>query len=110
MVRRIAERGLQACGYEVLAAADGLAALELAASRPGKIDLLVSDIVMPSMTGYELAERLRLQQPDLEVLFVSGYDDALGREDAPPGVPGATYLPKPYTVTRLAEVVGRLLG
>jgi two-component system cell cycle sensor histidine kinase/response regulator CckA len=109
VVRRIAQRGLQAHGYEVLAASDGLAALQLLAMHPSEIDLLVSDIVMPNMTGYELAERLQQQRPGLTVLFVSGYDDAFDREGAPQGVRGASYLPKPYTVSRLAEVVGQLL-
>lgn len=110
VVRRIAERGLRAHGYEVLAASDGHAALQLLAAHPGEIDLLVSDIVMPNMAGHELAERLRQRQPDLRVLFVSGYDDALDREGAAQEVPGATYLPKPYTVSRLAEMVGQLIG
>lgn len=109
VVRGIAERGLRAYGYEVLAASDGAAALELLARHPCTIDLLVSDIIMPNMTGYELAKRLQAQQPDVKVLFVSGYDDALDREGAPQGVTGATYLAKPYTVGRLTEVVGQML-
>ncbi|HVI02587.1 MAG TPA: PAS domain S-box protein [Enhygromyxa sp.] len=106
VVRMIAERGLQAHGYEVFAAADGPAALELFDRLPGEVDLLISDIMMPSMTGYELAEQLHRKQPALKVLFVSGYDEsALDRAHA-----GAAYLPKPYTLSRLAEMVGQLLS
>jgi PAS domain S-box-containing protein len=110
VVRQIAERGLQALGYEVFAASDGLAALELVDAGLGEIDLLLTDIVMPNMTGYQLAEQLRSRQPDLKVLFVSGYDDALDRDGSPHGVEGASYLPKPYTVSRLADAVGQMLG
>lgn len=106
VVRMIAERGLRAHGYEVLAVADGPAALDLVARDFGKIDLLVSDVVMPKMSGYELATRLREQLPELGVVFVSGYADG-GSEFE---VPGAVSLPKPYTITRLAEVVGEMLA
>ncbi|MFO7562211.1 MAG: ATP-binding protein [Enhygromyxa sp.] len=109
VVRLIAERGLQAQGYEVLAVGDGPAALELMDESPGPVDLLVSDVVMPSMSGYELAERLRQRSPGLKILFVSGYDQATEREEARQSMADAAYLPKPYTVSRLADVVGQLL-
>ncbi|PRQ10082.1 Blue-light-activated protein [Enhygromyxa salina] len=111
VVRATVERGLRAIGYEVLSAASGPAALELLASASGAIDLLISDIVMPNMTGYELAVRVRQQLPKLEVLFVSGYADrSLDRERAHPTIADAIHLPKPYTVSRLAEVIAELLS
>jgi two-component system cell cycle sensor histidine kinase/response regulator CckA len=110
VVRMLAQRGLQEHGYEVFAAADGAAALELLARLPGTIDLLVSDIMMPGMSGHELAQRLLKERPELKVLFVSGYDDGAFDRERVRELASASYLPKPYTVSRLAEVVGQLLA
>ena len=70
-VRKLLQRALQQQGYAVLAARDGLEAIELAADRP--IDILVTDVVMPRMGGFALARRLRGDQPGLPVLFVSAH-------------------------------------
>jgi two-component system, cell cycle sensor histidine kinase and response regulator CckA len=110
VVRLLAERGLQARGYEVVAVSDGPAAIEHLSGQPDAIDLLVSDVVMPNMTGYELAEQLRRLAPALKILFVSGYDQGpLEREEARQSITDAAYLPKPYTVSRLGDVIGQLL-
>ena len=77
-IREVARRVLARNGYRVLDAANGQKALDLAGDRT--CDLLLTDVVMPEMSGRELAERLRSRHPDLAVLFMSGYsEDVLGR-------------------------------
>ncbi len=99
-VRRLVERILTASGYRVLAACDGQEALEIADGHPGRIDALISGIVMPRMGGIELVEQLVVTRPDLSVLFVSGdFGDAEGNPCA--SVPGASWLEKPFRETAL---------
>jgi two-component system cell cycle sensor histidine kinase/response regulator CckA len=77
-VRRLAERILRSAGYRVLTAVSGGDALIACEREGGAVDLLLTDVVMPRMSGAELAERLRRQRPGLKVLFMSGYtDDAI---------------------------------
>lgn len=107
-VRRLALIALQSYGYLVLEAAQGREALALFESHRARIDLLVTDMVMPEMSGRELANRLIEQAPDLKVLFVSGYtDDGL----AQPGLDSSRigFLPKPYSPEELAERVRAVL-
>lgn len=77
-IRNVVERILRGAGYQVLAAANGADALQLCAQTDTAIDLLLTDVVMPAMSGPELADRLRETYPGrrLEVLFTSGYTDA----------------------------------
>jgi PAS domain S-box-containing protein len=76
VVRRSLEHILQDAGYQVLAAEDGEQALELMRKRDGRIDLLVSDVIMPGLSGIELSRRLLAVHPQLAVLLVSGYAGA----------------------------------
>ena len=76
-VRRLTERILRNAGYEVLTAASGGDAMVLWEKRTRPIHLLLSDVVMPHLSGPELASRMRKEQPDLKVLFMSGYTDEL---------------------------------
>jgi two-component system cell cycle sensor histidine kinase/response regulator CckA len=103
-VRGPVRRILAAHGYRVLEAPDGPAALAVAAGHDGKIDLLLTDVVMPGMSGGELARRLRRQRCGLRVMFMSGYST---EAVATHGVlsPGAVFLQKPFTVE---ELVGQL--
>src|SRR5437762_13393958 len=75
MVSRLTCQMLRKAGYVVLAAEDSENALELAATHPAPIDLLLTDVVMPKIGGLELAHRCQELRPDLQVLFVSGYAD-----------------------------------
>jgi CheY-like chemotaxis protein len=99
---------LLSCGYGVLEARDGTAALEVAARHPGPIHLLLTDVVMPGLNGRELADRVRALRPEARVLYLSGYsDEMLGLR----GVlePDITLLPKPFTPDALARQVRTLL-
>jgi DNA-binding response OmpR family regulator len=74
-VREAFREFLQAVGYTVLAARNGVEALELAERYRGPIQLLITDVIMPQMNGPDLAERLVAQRPETRVLYVSGYTD-----------------------------------
>ena len=105
-VRGLVETVLRRCGYTVMAARDGWDALACAAAHPGRIDLLVTDVVMPGLNGRELAERLTQARPRLRVLFISGHaDGAL----APQRPDNAAFLPKPFNADDLARHVRELL-
>jgi two-component system, cell cycle sensor histidine kinase and response regulator CckA len=108
MVRRLIGQVLLSHGYTILEAGSGLAALEVVERNPGKIDLLLTDVVMAGMSGRELSEKLLLLRPDLKVLYMSGYtDDAILRH----GVfqSSTAFLGKPFSpgtlVRKLREVI-----
>ena len=105
-VRRVAGRILERAGYRVLAVADGEDALRIAAATP-RIDLLLTDVVMPGMSGTRLADHLRAARPSLPVLYMSGFSRDLPESLAPP--PG-TLLQKPFTPEVLAARVGEALA
>ena len=95
-------------GFEVLEASDGESALDMAATQSRPLDLLITDIVMPGMRGQELARRLAERQPDLRVLFISGY---LGDDGTLVGVrEDAMILPKPFMPRDLLNKVQEALG
>jgi PAS domain S-box-containing protein len=106
-VRGFATRVLEQAGYRVLAAAGGIAALEIA--REATVDLLLTDVVMPTMSGREVADRLTSIAPGVRVLFVSGHDEnAIVRQ----GVldPSIRYLAKPFTADGLIGAVDDVLA
>jgi CheY-like chemotaxis protein len=107
-VRAVAQGILLRHGYVVLAAHDGAEALSMSERHEGKIDLLLSDVVMPKMSGPVLAKLLAGARPSMKVLFMSGYtDDATLRH----GVRGAelAYQQKPITVETLTRKVREVL-
>jgi CheY-like chemotaxis protein len=98
-VREVALAVLRRHGYQVIAAGDGDEAQRLCAAHPQPIQLLLTDEVMPGITGRELAGRLRAMRPELKVLCMSGYHDAeLASDDI-------AYLQKPFTAEALARAV-----
>jgi len=103
------ERVLSGAGYIVVTASSGVEALAVTAYRSGAIDLLVSDAVMPGMAGLELARQLRLERPDLPILFVSGWaGEAFDREWA--AAPAVDLMLKPFEVTDLLDRIRALLA
>jgi two-component system, cell cycle sensor histidine kinase and response regulator CckA len=100
---------LSSLGYTVLAAGSGLEALSAASQHEGHIDLLITDLVMPKMSGRELSQMLGTLRPDLKTIYMSGYsDDAILRH----GVQemGATFLQKPFSLGTIARKVRETLG
>jgi CheY-like chemotaxis protein len=107
-VRDLATLVLRECGYTVMTAPEGLAALQLMATCREQIDLLVTDVVMPQMGGRKLAETLLAEHPELKVLFMSGYtDDAVVRHGVLQA--NANFLQKPFTPNSLADKVRAVL-
>lgn len=106
-ILRFVERVLQDAGYKTAVAPDGLEALE-AAEKLGPFDILVTDLMMPRMAGDELARRLRQAEPQLKVLYLTGYSDRLFREKKTLWEDEA-FLDKPCTVTGLLQAVSLLL-
>jgi two-component system cell cycle sensor histidine kinase/response regulator CckA len=108
-VRGLAVRALRERGYTLIEAANGEEAFHIAQEQDDKrINLLLTDVVMPQMGGKQLADQLKMLQPDIKVLFISGYaDNAIGDH----GVlePGTNFLQKPFTPTALAQRVRQVL-
>ncbi len=108
MIRKLSQRVLHSLGYKVITAPDGAFALELVKEYPQKIDLILSDIVMPNVRGPEFVRRAREVRSDFKVLYTSGHSKEAAIEDAP----AETFdelLPKPYTPQQLAMHVRRVL-
>jgi CheY-like chemotaxis protein len=105
-VRTLARRALEELGYTVIVASDGVEAAALAERQSRPIDLLVTDVVMPQMGGPQLADRLRLAQPNLNVLFVSGF---MGNAAADLTARGTSVLTKPFTREQLGRAVRRVI-
>jgi signal transduction histidine kinase len=108
-VRRLIIGVLGSYGYRVLEAPNGTTALTQAKDYPDRIDLLLTDVIMPDMTGKDVATRLQPARPEMKVLYVSGYS---GEVVAHRGVleEGVAYLPKPFTPTLLVAKVRQVLG
>ena len=106
-LRALLERVLKSGGYRVLTAADGEEALRITSAYAGEIALLVTDVVMPRMSGVELATRLVGERPDCAVLFISGYaDDAIAAYRIAPDAP---FLRKPFSPDELTQRVRAVL-
>jgi len=107
-VRAVTRQVLERQGYTVLEAANGAAALQTAAGHPGPIHLLLTDVVMPVLSGRQLADQLAKVRPDAKVLYASGYtDDAVVRHGVLEA--GISYLQKPFTADSLARKVREVL-
>jgi len=107
-LRRLAHQYLAKQGYQILEAEDGAAALQIASGHKGKIDLLLTDVVMPGMNGRELAAHIAAQRPDVRVLFMSGYtENAIGHDGMLEA--GVNLLQKPFGLPILKDKVRELL-
>jgi PAS domain S-box-containing protein len=107
-VRAVARRILQRAGYTVLSAPDGVEALRLIGENAGKVQLLVTDVVMPGLGGRDLVAHVRDTHPELRVLFVSGYTEEGVRRHGVLDTESA-FLEKPFTAERLAQKVREIL-
>jgi CheY-like chemotaxis protein len=108
-VRELVRNVLRDKGYRVLEASRGEEALELSELYAGRIDLLVTDVVMPQMSGCELAHRLVSSRPQVKVLYISGYTDNAAWYPGGLDAEGA-FLQKPFTPEALARKVREVLG
>jgi CheY-like chemotaxis protein len=107
-IRALSARGLRRHGYTVLVARHAVEAVKLAANYSGKIDLLLTDIVMPGVSGRALAEQLTESMDDLKVLYTSGYTDSLATLQAV-RASSASFIQKPYSPVALALKVRGVL-
>jgi two-component system, cell cycle sensor histidine kinase and response regulator CckA len=107
-LRTVARRALEQCGYAVLVAPDGQSALRQCAEHEGTLDLVITDMVMPEMSGLELVERMAVHFPKMRVLLMSGYTRD---ETARRGIASErfAFLEKPFTPAKLAAKVRELL-
>jgi two-component system cell cycle sensor histidine kinase/response regulator CckA len=108
-LRKLAKRVLESAGYTVVAAGDAAEALSLMASEQSLVHLLLTDVIMPGMNGWSLAQRLGQIRPGIKVLYTSGYtDDALAQH----GIlnKGTVIVHKPFTATQLLQKVREVLG
>ncbi len=107
-VRNLSREMLNACGYNVIEAVNGVEALKIVEMNPTAIDLLMTDVMMPQMGGKELSERLLLLRPDIKVLFTSGYTDGAATRL---GIlnEATHFLAKPFTFNSLTKKIRELL-
>lgn len=108
-VRPVYRRMLESVGYNVLEAADGSDALQTIEQHTGPIDLMVTDVVMPQLNGFELARQVKQQRPDMKVLYVTGFIDVkeMSRQQ---GISLDTLLQKPFMPETLVKKVRELLA
>jgi two-component system cell cycle sensor histidine kinase/response regulator CckA len=103
-LRALNARGLQSRGYTVIEAGNGVEALQELEKQGGEIDLVVSDVVMPEMDGPTLMKELKKRNPDIKIIFVSGYaEDAFDK--SLPDPTQFNFLAKPFTLKQLVKVV-----
>jgi two-component system cell cycle sensor histidine kinase/response regulator CckA len=107
-VRELVRETLKTRGYKVIEASDGIAGLRVSEEHQGNIEILITDVVMPGMSGRELAKRVAAARPNIRVLYLSGYtEDAIIHEGALE--PGTGFLQKPFTLQVLARKVREVL-
>src|SRR6202035_950867 len=108
-LRQLNARGLVSRGYTVLEAGNGVEAIEVLERSGGQVDLVVSDVVMPEMDGPTLLRELRTRNPDLKIIFVSGYAEDAFQKHLPANGQFA-FLAKPFTLKQLVNAVKETLA
>jgi two-component system cell cycle sensor histidine kinase/response regulator CckA len=106
-LRALNARGLKSRGYSVLEAGNGVEAIEALAQNGGRVDLVVSDVVMPEMDGPTMLKEMRKTNPALKIIFVSGYAEEAFAKSLPPNDDRKqfSFLPKPFTLKQLVGAV-----
>jgi CheY-like chemotaxis protein len=108
-VRSLLKDTLECSGYTVIAASFGEEAIELSATHPTAIDLLLTDVVMPGLGGREVAEKIQQQRPAIKVLFMSGYtDDLVLAHGVAQG--NAAFIEKPFAAPKLLGRIRKVLS
>ncbi len=107
-IRELSRQLLLSCGYNVLEAEHGERALQVAREYAGKIDIVVTDVMMPVMNATTMLEKLRAERGELKVVFVSGYNNQ-GIQMETSGSATSTYLTKPFKLSDLAQAVRSIL-
>jgi PAS domain S-box-containing protein len=108
MVRDVARATLERQGYHVVTASNGMEGLKVVGDLGDTIDLVVTDVVMPQMGGWEMAERLRIDRPEMKILFTSGYNEEIANAGGRVG-DDVAFLPKPYLPAALTQRVRQVL-
>jgi two-component system, cell cycle sensor histidine kinase and response regulator CckA len=103
-LRSLNARGLRSRGYSVIEASNGVEAIEALEQKNGAVDLVVSDVVMPEMDGPTLLKEMRNRNPELKIIFVSGYAEDAFEKSLPENQQFA-FLPKPFTLSQLVAAV-----
>jgi len=108
-VRRLVKRVLRERGYQVLEACDGIEAMRLCESHPASIDVVLTDVVMPGMTGGDVSRAIARVRPAAKVLYMSGHaEDVVARQVL--AAARAPFLPKPFTPELLVRAMDDLLA
>lgn len=107
MVRAVAERALARQGYTIVTASDGDEGLEAFLKEPDRFDMVLTDVVMPSMDGPAMAKEIRKARPRLPILFMSGYAEEQLRGEI--DIDNMYFIPKPFSVKQIGEKVGDVL-
>ena len=108
MVRLLSRKVLEQAGYTVLEAATPNDALKSMSAHDGSIHLLLTDLVMPEMSGYELAGKVVSMQPSIRVVYMSGYSDEAVSQGSSPEV-ATHFIEKPFTIASFAKKIREVL-
>ena len=109
-IRRLTRKILESYGYTVIDAPDGHEACRMAAAFPKPIDLLMTDLVMPQMGGFEVAARIRSARPEIQVLYTSGYTEAFVKQNEDREALSEAFVEKPFTRSVLGRRVREALS
>jgi len=110
LVRELTVKVLGKCGYNVIKAKNGIEALALWKKNSARVDLLLTDVVMPNMSGRQLAKRLSNEKIDLKILFMTGYSEKINQADDEMLGEKTICLQKPFTSDELTQEVRRVLN
>jgi CheY-like chemotaxis protein len=108
-VLALARTILWRAGFDVLEASNPSEALNIAASHPTPVRVLLTDVLMPGMNGFELAEKVKTGRPDIAVLYMSGFTDTVLLESTGRSLSGLPLIRKPFTAHRLVSTISEML-